>query len=75
MVNHHLFGPVVRDGRGGFGFSPKLKAISIFGIVATFTVTLTFVIKTALGRALMIALALALIVYILRLPTKRADLE
>ena len=73
LLNHRLFGPVVRDWRGGLGFSTRLKAISIIGIVATFTITLTFAITTTIGRTLMVILALALILYILRLPTKRSE--
>ena len=75
LLNHRLFGPIVRDWRGGLGFTPRLKAISVIGIVLTFTVTLTFAIKTTVGRGLMIALAIGLIIYILRLPTKSTDLR
>lgn len=73
LLGHRLFGPIVRDWRAGLGFSKKLKTIAIIGIVATFTLTLTVAITEPLGRGLMIALALGLIVYILRLPTKPAE--
>jgi hypothetical protein len=73
LVNHRLFGPVVKDWRGGLGFTKRLKTVSIIGIVATFTVTLTTAITTTVGRIVMLALAVALITYILQLPTKPAD--
>ena len=74
LLNHRLFGPVVRDWRGGLGFTTRLKAISIIGIIVTFSVTLTIAITTAVGRGLMIVLALSLILYILRLPTKDSEI-
>ncbi len=74
LLNHRLFGSIVSDWRAGLGFSKKLKTIAIIGIAATFTFTLTVAITATVGRVLMIGLALSLIVYILRLPTKPAEL-
>ncbi len=75
IVNHRLFGPIVRDWRAGLGFTRRLKTIAVVAIVLTFTLTLTFAITGTVARILMIALALGIITYILRLPTKTAELE
>ncbi len=75
LLNHRLFGPIVRDWRAGLGFSMRLKVIAVIAIIATFTLTLTVAITSGVGRALMIALAAGIIIYILRLPTKQPELE
>lgn len=73
IVSHRLFGPIVRDWRAGLGFSRRLKTIAVVAIIVTFTLTLTLAITGTVARILMIALALGIITYILRLPTKAAD--
>ena len=73
IVNHRVFGPIVRDWRAGRGFSKRLKTTAVVAIVITFAITLTFAIKGAVARGLMVALALGIIAYILSLPTKPAE--
>ncbi len=72
LVNHRLFGGIVRDWRAGRGFSPLAKTIAVAAILATFTITVGFAIHSTPARVLLVLLALALVGYILRLPTKRA---
>lgn len=74
LLSHRVFGPVVRDWRAGRGFTARLKATAVVAIVATFAITVGFVIRPLLVRGLLIALGAGLIIYILSLPTKPAGL-
>lgn len=71
LASHRLFGPIIRDWRAGLGFSPKLKTIAIAAITVTFTITVGFTISAMPVRVGLVVLAMALIAYILSLPTKR----
>lgn len=75
LVENRLFGGIVRDWRAGRGFTLRAKTAAIGAILATFTVSVVFVVDPALLRAGLIALALALVVYIAQLPTKRPAAE
>lgn len=72
LVNHRVFGPVVRDWRAGRGFTVRLKLVAVVAIAATFTLTVGFAVDNSPVRVGLIALAIGLVVYILRLPTKPA---
>ena len=73
LSNHRIFGPLVRDWRSGQGFTVRLKVMAIVAIAVTFTVTVAFAVDNAPVRMLLIGLAIGLVVYILRLPTKRPE--
>ena len=75
LVNNRLFGGIVRDWRAGLGFTPRAKAIAIGAIIATFAISVLFVVEPTLVRVGLIAFAAALVVYITRLPTKRPVTE
>jgi uncharacterized membrane protein YbaN (DUF454 family) len=70
MVNHKLFGPLVRDWRAGVGFSARAKSIAITAIAATFTITVVWFVDVPGVRIGLILLAMAISAYILWLPTK-----
>ena len=72
LVNHRVFGPMVRDWRAGRGFTVRLKTTAVAAIALTFAVTVGFFVRPLLVRLLLVALAAALIIYILSLPTKPA---
>lgn len=71
LSEHRIFGPIVGDWRAGRGFTVRLKAWAAAAIVLSFSVTIAFAVDWPAGRILLAALATGLIVYILRLPTKR----
>lgn len=75
LVENRLFGGIVRDWRAGIGFTVRAKTIAIAAIIVTFTISVVFVIDNAVIRVGLVALALSLVVYISRLPTKRLVLE
>lgn len=71
LVGHRVFGPIIRDWRAGLGFSPRLKAVAVVAIAATFAISAGFVIDSMTVRIALVLFGAGLIVYILRLPTKR----
>ena len=71
LVENRLFGGIVRDWRAGLGFTIRAKSIAIGAIIVTFTISVVFVIDITVIRVGLIALAIALVVYIAQLPTKR----
>jgi uncharacterized membrane protein YbaN (DUF454 family) len=71
MLNHKVFGPLVRDWRAGVGFSARVKAIAITAIAVTFTITVVWVIDNTAARVGLIVLATGITAYILWLPTKQ----
>jgi len=73
LVNHKLFGPLVRDWRAGLGFTARAKAISIAAIAITFTITVVWAIDNMAVRIGLVILAVGISAYILRLPTKQVE--
>jgi hypothetical protein len=73
MLNHKVFGPLVRDWRAGLGFTARAKAIAITAISITFTITVGWAIDNLAVRIGLVLLALGISTYILRLPTKRLE--
>ncbi len=71
LVENRLFGGIVRDWRAGLGFTIRAKSIAIGAIIMTFTISVVFVIDITVIRVGLIALAIALVIYIAQLPTKR----
>ncbi|MDH3260239.1 MAG: YbaN family protein [Acidimicrobiia bacterium] len=71
MLNHKLFGPLVRDWRAGVGFSARAKAIAITAIAITFTITVVWAVDVTAVRIGLVVLAMGITAYILWLPTKQ----
>jgi uncharacterized membrane protein YbaN (DUF454 family) len=73
LVNHRIFGPLIRDWRAGLGFSARAKTIALAAIATTFTISIVWVIERAGIRIGLGLLAVGICVYILRLPTKAME--
>ncbi len=73
LVEHRVFGPIVRDWRAGLGFTTRAKVVSIIAIAVTFSITVGFAISNPPVRIGLVMLALAISTYILRLPTKVSE--
>lgn len=73
MVNHKLFGPLVRDWRAGRGFTVRAKTIAVVAIAITFTITVGWMVQNTVVRVGLVLLALSITTYILRLPTKQVE--
>ena len=70
LVEHRIFGPIIRDWRAGRGFTARLKAAAVIGVTLSFTITVGFLLDNAMVRVLLGLFGIGLIIYILRLPTK-----
>ena len=73
MLNHKVFGRLIRDWRAGVGFSARAKTIAIAAIVLTFTITVVWVVDNTAARVGLIVLAVGIAAYILWLPTKQPE--
>jgi len=73
LLNHRLFGPLVRDWRAGVGFSARAKVIAITAIAVTFTITTVWVVDHSAVRVGLILLAMGITAYIMWLPTKHTE--
>ena len=71
LVENRLFGGIVRDWRAGLGFTLRAKSVAIGAIIATFSISILFVVDQPIIRVALFALAATLVVYIAQLPTKR----
>lgn len=70
LVNHRIFGPLIRDWRAGLGFSVRAKVLALTAIAVTFTISIVLVIEHAGIRIGLGLLAVGICAYILHLPTK-----
>lgn len=73
LQNSALFGGIVRDWRSGAGFSLRSKTIAVVAIVATFTISIVFVIDSTIVRVLLALLGASIALYVVTRPTKRLE--
>lgn len=73
VMNHHVFGPLIRDWRDGKGMTARAKTVAVTTIVLTITVSI-MVIPVVWVKALLLAIMLILCTYLLRLPTKPTEM-
>ncbi len=71
LVDHPRFGPGIRDYQAGLGIPLRAKVLAVVMIVATFTVSLVFVVTHFWLRAMLVAIAAGVIAFILTRPTNR----
>lgn len=72
LVKNRIFGSIVRDWRGGEGFTVKVKFGAVVAIVLSFGLTTLFFLTTGYMRAFMWTLAAVIAVFIVTRPTKHA---
>jgi hypothetical protein len=71
LVSNRLFGSIVTDWRAGLGFTVRAKTIAVTAIVVSFSITTIFFIDSTVVRLLLIALAVAIALYVVSRPTKQ----
>ena len=71
LVSNRFFGGIVRDWRGGEGFTVKAKMVAVIAIIASFGITTYFVLTGTYVRLGMWALAAVIATYVVTRPTKR----
>ena len=75
LVEHRVFGPIIRDWRAGRGFTIRAKVGAVAAIVLSFTITLVVMLDSVATRVGMVALAATVIAYVVSRPTKPATNE
>lgn len=73
VMNHRLFGPLIRDWRDGKGMTARAKTVAVSTIVLTISISIA-VIPTVWVKVLLLVIMVTLCTYLLRLPTKPAEL-
>jgi uncharacterized protein len=69
LMNHRIFGPLVRDWRDGKGMTARTKKMAVGTIVVTIGISIVLLPPWWL-KALLATIAVVLCTYLLRLPTK-----
>lgn len=72
LMNHRVFGPLVRDWRDGKGLTRRAKALAVGTIVVGIGISIAL-LPLAWVRLLLAMVAIVLCTYLLTLPTKPAD--
>jgi uncharacterized membrane protein YbaN (DUF454 family) len=72
VMNHRLFGPLIRDWRDGKGMTARAKTVAVSTIVLTISISIA-VIPAVWVKALLLVIMVTLCTYLLRLPTKPAE--
>ncbi|MBW6456268.1 MAG: YbaN family protein [Trueperaceae bacterium] len=72
VMNHRVFGPLIRDWRDGKGMTARAKTVAVTTIVLTISVSIA-VIPVVWVKALLLTIMVILCTYLLRLPTKPAE--
>jgi uncharacterized membrane protein YbaN (DUF454 family) len=70
LRENRFFGPICRSGVEGRYLPPRAKAFAIVFTVASFGATIVFALETWPLRALLAALGLVVLVWLVRLPTQ-----
>lgn len=72
LLAHPRFGPLIRDWRAHGTIPRRAKILAVSLVIATFASSIAFGTSEAWLRALLGAIGAALVVYLVRLPTRSA---
>lgn len=70
LLEHRVFGEMIREWQEHRAIPRRAKFISIALIVVTFAVSITFAVHNPYGRILMVCLGLGVIIFLYRLPSR-----
>jgi uncharacterized protein len=71
LMNHRIFGPLIRDWRDGKGLSRRAKTLAVTSIVLSIGTSI-LLIPAVWVKLLLVVIAIVLCTYLLTLPTKPA---
>ena len=71
ILNHRMFGPIVRDYRAGNGVPTRIKLIAILSILVFAGVSTFFLIESQVVRLVVVAIAMFGIGFMFGLPTRK----
>lgn len=75
LMEHRLLGGIVHDWRAGAGFTLRAKTLAIAATIISFSISVVFVVDLTILRIGLVALAVALVVYMASIPTKQVVRE
>ncbi len=73
ILNHRLFGPMIRDYRDGKGFTRRMKITGVVAVTLSFSLTIGLAVRNVYLGVGLAVLAVAICWYILSRPTKRLE--
>lgn len=73
MLEHRIFGPMIRDYRAGRGFSRRMKITGVAAVLLSFGLTISLAVRNVYVGVGLAALALGICWYILSRPTKQLN--
>ncbi|NNC91021.1 MAG: YbaN family protein [Acidimicrobiia bacterium] len=73
IINHRLFGPMIRDYRAGRGFTRRMKVTGVVAVTASFALTIGLGVRNVYAGAGLVVLAAGICWYIVSRPTKRLE--
>ena len=73
IINHRMFGPMIRDYRAGKGFTRRMKITGVVAVTASFTLTIALAVRNVFVGVGLVALAAGICWYILSRPTKQLE--
>ena len=73
LMNHRLLGRFISDFRSGRGIPKKMKVVAVVTMTVTFTYSVGWIITHPLAKAIVAAIGVWAIWYVLRFPTVRPE--
>ena len=73
LMNHRRFGRFITDFQSGRGIPAKTKVFAVVAMTAAFTYSIGWVVPIAIGKALVGAVGVWAIWYVIHLPTSHPD--
>ena len=73
IVNHRVFGPMIRDYRAGKGFTRRMKVTGVVAVTLSFGLTIGLAVRNPFAAVGLVALAAWICWYILSRPTKHVS--
>lgn len=73
LLSHKWFGPMIRDYREGKGFTIRMKVTGVIAVALSFGLTVGLAVRNPYWAAGLVALGLAICIYIVTRPTKAAS--
>ena len=73
IINHKMFGPMIRDYRAGRGFTRRMKITGVVAVTISFGLTIGLAVRNLYVGLGLVALAAGICWYIVSRPTKTLE--
>jgi uncharacterized membrane protein YbaN (DUF454 family) len=72
IMNHRLFGPLIRDWKAGLGITHRAKILAVFSITVGIGISVLLISNVGM-RTVLVFIGLAVSTYLITRPTKRGS--